>query len=353
MEPLGGNIKRYLSFKSLTAIIAAVVVVVSIAVGTFHYLRKEVIINDDGKQIAVKTMKDTVEEVLNECGIEIGPYDYIDMQLSTKLHRRGKNEINIKRAVPVNFYADGQKTTIMTCYDTLEEVIKNSNIRLGPKDRLEGAALKDKVTSGMNVRIIRVSEKIEKEEIPIPYRVVNRKNDNLDEGKQRVIQEGVEGKREKLFKVTLENGKEIARELIKDTIISNPVDKIIEFGIVLNYKTARGDVIRYKKVLNMTATAYTASFKDTGKHPDHPAFGITRTGIRAKKGIIAVDPKVIPLGTKVYVEVIGKTPDYGFALAADTGGAIKGNKIDLYFDDQDFVDRWGRKKVRVYILHDQ
>jgi 3D (Asp-Asp-Asp) domain-containing protein len=74
--------------------------------------------------------------------------------------------------------------------------------------------------------------------------------------------------------------------------------------------------------------------------------------MRVRKGVIAVDPKVIPLGTKVYVEVAGNTPDYGYAVAADIGGAIKGDLIDLYFDSSDIVGRWGCKKVKVYILSD-
>jgi 3D (Asp-Asp-Asp) domain-containing protein len=141
--------------------------------------------------------------------------------------------------------------------------------------------------------------------------------------------------------------------LIKETIALNPVDKVVEFGTVLNHKTSRGDVVRYSKVMNMRATAYTASYADTGKSHGDPGFGVTYTGVKVRKGIIAVDPKVIPLGTRVYVEVAGSTPDYGYAVAADIGSAIKGDLIDLYFDGQATVNRWGCKRVKVYILDDE
>ena len=121
----------------------------------------------------------------------------------------------------------------------------------------------------------------------------------------------------------------------------------------MNFNSSRGDVVRYSKILNMNATSYTASFADTGKHPDHPAFGITYTGMKVREGMIAVDPRVIPLGTKVYVEIPGPAPDYGFAIAADIGSAIKGNLIDLYFDSAERVSRWGKRKVIVYILNEQ
>jgi 3D (Asp-Asp-Asp) domain-containing protein len=101
-----------------------------------------------------------------------------------------------------------------------------------------------------------------------------------------------------------------------------------------------GENIRYSKALVMTATAYS---------PEEPALkkwgGLTCTGMRAQKGIVAVDPKVIPLGTRLYVE------GYGYALAADTGSAIKGNRIDLCYDtlaEMNAYNHWG--KVMVYIL---
>ena len=94
----------------------------------------------------------------------------------------------------------------------------------------------------------------------------------------------------------------------------------------------------YKKVMNMTATAYSA-FKKSG------GYGKTASGMTARFGVVAVDPKVIPLGTKLYVE------GYGYAVAADTGGAIKGNKIDLCFEKPNKeLMAFGRKTVTVYIL---
>jgi 3D (Asp-Asp-Asp) domain-containing protein len=101
----------------------------------------------------------------------------------------------------------------------------------------------------------------------------------------------------------------------------------------------------------MKATAYTSSFEDTGKNPGDEGFGRTCTGITARRGVIAVDPGVIPLGTRVYVEVPGRAGDYGYAIAADTGSAIKGGKIDVYLDSNGEVYSWGVKKVKVYILN--
>ncbi|WP_018133062.1 3D domain-containing protein [Effusibacillus pohliae] len=100
------------------------------------------------------------------------------------------------------------------------------------------------------------------------------------------------------------------------------------------------------KILTVTLTAYTSGPESTGKYPGHPAYGITSTGKRATEGrTIAVDPRIIPYGSKVYIEGVG------IRTAEDTGGAIKGNRIDVYMEDVGQAIRFGVKKnVRVYVL---
>lgn len=88
----------------------------------------------------------------------------------------------------------------------------------------------------------------------------------------------------------------------------------------------------------MIATAYTKSIEE-GTHK-----GITKSGTQVSRGTVAVDPRVIPLGTKLYVE------NYGHAVALDTGGAIKENRIDLYMETKDEAFEFGRKEVRVWII---
>ena len=110
----------------------------------------------------------------------------------------------------------------------------------------------------------------------------------------------------------------------------------------------------YVKTIDMNATAYCLCKKCCGKSENSPGYGATASGLRIIPNtgmkVIAVDPKVIPLGTKVYVQGLNGAGDYGYAIAADTGGAIKSNKIDLYYDTHTQALKWGRKKVRVYIL---
>jgi len=335
--------------------VSAIIVMISIiaVLGGMEALTlpvKEIVINDNGSIIIVKTREQTVEDALNANNITIRPEDYIYPALDQKLSEGITNEIIIKRAVPVCIYVDGQQRDVLTHETTVRGVLEENNITLNDSDRLEGAGIDDPIFPGMNLRIVRVVETLITESETISYNVERRPNNRLDQGVERTVREGKEGIREYLYRVVYEDGVLVTKELVQESVVSAPINKIIEYGTVAQYTTARGETFRYSKVLNMRATAYTSSYKDTGKTPDHPAFGITYTGIKARRGIIAVDPKVIPLGTRVYVEGVGKTPDYGYALAADIGGAIKGDLIDLYFETQEEADNWGLRKVRVYIL---
>lgn len=98
----------------------------------------------------------------------------------------------------------------------------------------------------------------------------------------------------------------------------------------------------------VVATGYTAGVESTGKTPDHPAYGLTYSGVKVKRDLystIAADPSVFPIGTVLFI------PGYGYGVVADTGSAIKGNKIDLYFETvQDVYDEWGKKDVTVYLI---
>lgn len=91
-------------------------------------------------------------------------------------------------------------------------------------------------------------------------------------------------------------------------------------------------------------TAYTEGFESCGKLPTHPAYGITASGKRVKEGMIAVDTRYIPFGTKVYIEGLG------VFVAEDTGGAIKGNRIDIYMSDLNKAIEFGRQNRKVIIL---
>lgn len=346
-------IKRILPLKQLALLFALSVFAIGAGFIFYSSISKDIQVSDNGKPVVAKTMGMSVKQALDRMDISVGDADYLSMPLNSILDPDSLNVIEIKRAVPVNLRIDGQTRQVMSYKDTVKEVVEENGIVLGELDRYEGVSPDDPVKAGMEIHVVRVKEEILAEQEYIPYDVVERPNNSMNSGETKVVTAGQNGVKEKYYKIIYEDGIPISKTFLNEKIIKQALSQVVEFGTVLNFRNSRGDVVRYTKKLNMKATAYTASYEDTGKHPDHPAFGITYTGIRVREGVIAVDPKVIPLGTKVYVEVPGPAPDYGFAIAADIGSAIKGNLIDLYFDSKEKARSWGRRNVVVYILKEQ
>ncbi|HOJ09174.1 MAG TPA: 3D domain-containing protein [Clostridiales bacterium] len=341
-----------LLFKVVSIIIAVSVVTAFAGAEVLKAPVKTVSINDDGSIVILKTKGETIEEALQQNGINVKKEDYVYPSGEQKLISWKNNEILIKRATPVSIYVDGKEEQILTQMNTVKGVLEANQIAFSESDLLEGANIEDTVFPGMKFRIIRIKEDLITEKEAISFKVEKRPSQRMEQGVEKTVRDGKEGVKEYLYRVVYEDGEIKTKELVKESIAMVPIDKVVEYGTIATGTTSRGEKFRYKKVIDARATAYTASFKDTGKNPDHPYFGITYTGVKVKKGIIAVDPKVIPLGSRVYIEGIGKTPDYGYALAADIGGGVKGNMVDLYMDTQKEADNWGIRKVKVYILAD-
>jgi len=344
------SIKKFFTLKKLAMIVIAIVVSTSVGVGGFLSLKRDVAVNEGGKVTEFVTMKTTVGEALNERGISIGAYDYISVSPNTELQKSRKTEINIKRAVPINVFVGKETKKLYTYRGNVKDALAYSTIEYSGKDRLDGAKPSDKIVSDMSFRVIDVTEKIVQERVAVPYTTISRGNNRLDRGKKILIRAGKIGRREKRYKIVYEDGKRVKKSVISNKLLVAPINKIVEKGTVARFKTSRGAIVRYSRVLYMTATSYTASYQDTGKSPGDYGFGITATGVRVREGIVAVDPRVIPLGSRLYIEGVGNSPSYGYAVAADTGGAIKGNIIDVYYGSTSESIQWGRRYVKVYVL---
>lgn len=148
----------------------------------------------------------------------------------------------------------------------------------------------------------------------------------------------------------------------KQVVKKEAEEKAIEEANIASNVASRGSFVRetkappteYERVVQVKATAYCLCKKCCGKTPDNPRYGYTASGLRIIPGtnmkVIAVDTSIVSLGTEVYVEGLNGAPNYGYAIAADTGSAIKNNKIDLYMDTHEQALAWGVKNVNLYIL---
>jgi 3D (Asp-Asp-Asp) domain-containing protein len=181
----------------------------------------------------------------------------------------------------------------------------------------------------------------------LPYETLEFRTSAVRDGVTHVRQQGAPGEQEVTTAVIKIGGVVTEKEIVEVLLLNEPVDEIIDIGtggrLGTRTDTSAPD-FHYNGKLVMNASAYTAGFGCTGKNPGDPGYGITASGRHVQPGIVSVDPSVIPLGTNLYVE------GYGFALAADVGGAIKGNKIDLFHYELEDALRFGRRDLVVYIL---
>ncbi|SMB89335.1 protein of unknown function [Thermanaeromonas toyohensis ToBE] len=312
-----------LGYRVLRAVVCLVLSLWAlVAIG---WTERQVRIEADGHAFELVTRSWTVAGALEEAGIQVEPEDLVIPDPASPI--TPGLVISVNRAIPVRVEADGQQKTVKVPVPTVAQVLTAAGLTLGPLDRVEtnlaGA-------ENLYLKVFRVTQEIEVRSEPIPFKIERQADFRLERGVQKVVREGKPGLRYLKYRVTKENGKEVKRELLNTWVEIQPQSKIIAYGT--RTPEVAATVAGTGKVLEMEATAYT--------HTGSP----TATGIYPYRGIVAVDPKVIPLGTRLYVE------GYGYAWAQDTGGLIKGHRIDLFMDTEKEAILWGRRRVRVYIL---
>lgn len=338
LEKLKNIPKNYFSNGPKATFILSLVIM-SLLITIFS-MRKTLIIVIDGKESKIVTYKGTVGGALHDNRIVLGPKDKIEPGIDSKVKKN--DSIAIKRAVNVEVAVDGDTLNIQSAEGNIEAMLKAEEIKLQDEDKVSPA--KDSpITEGLKVDITRVESKILTDSLALDYATVVKKDDDLAKTVNKVVQEGQKGEKLVSTKIIYENGKEISRKVISETIVKEPVQKVVLQGTlgVLNLSRGSGENVLYTRSLRVRATAY----YDSGSNGN----AYTASGTKTKRSssgysTIAVDPRVIPLGTKVYVE------GYGYAVAEDTGGAIKGNTIDVFFHSSSEVYNWGVKYVNIYIL---
>jgi resuscitation-promoting factor RpfB len=298
----------------------------------------KVIVQVEDKSTEYYTTAETVGEFIQEKNINLNEHDKLSVEPSTDI-TEGLT-VTIDKAYEVTLNDGGKEKKIWTTADTVEAFLAEQNITLNKLDKL--SVDKDQLIAGnMDLAITRVEvvEDVVKE--TIDYATVTKNDSSLPSGEKKVVQAGEEGLVVKRYQVTLENGKEVGRKLVSEEVEKESQDQIVALGTKKEpeVQVYRGDDGGLYKELIMKATVYTEKCNGCS--------GITATGINLKNNpgikVVAVDPSVIPLGSKVWVE------GYGYAIAADTGGAIRGNKIDLFIHSSKYSGGYGIRTVKVKV----
>ena len=286
-------------------------------------------LHEGGFASVVFSSRPTVGLALVALGSSFSRYDRVwpapDTPLTEGLH------VFVQRATAVSLsVGGGQAATVHTHSNTVAELLAEQGVKLMDGDSVTpgpAAALID----GMTVAVTVVRSVTEAEDTPVPFETYYRDDSSRPEGEYAELQAGVDGYVHREYSVSYEDGVEVGRVLLSETVVQ-PDNRIVAQGtaVVAAAVAAPAGDPQCGRTLRVWATWYTAASAGGGS---------TATGTTVRKGTVAVDPRVIPLGTQMYI------PGYGYGVAEDTGGAVIGNIIDLGYGAerrQGLAERLGR-----------
>ncbi len=363
-----------------------VVAVLAAAVGALLsqtvFAQTSYIITDGDRVTVHRSYSSDPYEVLTEAGIELEEEDTYETGYAD-----GMNQITVRRMQMVTVINRGAQSVIGTYGETTGSLLARMGITPGTGDTLSCSS-ETQTYDGMTIELVHTETRIEEEDTVVPYPVNYYEDPDLEPGAEIVLVAGQNGLTHVKSEVTYRNGKEVSRTVVQETAQTKPVTQLVIRGVDRTIMeqpadpepteqsvssgstssggssssgpstsggsrydgsaetsgnvimTSSGESYTYVDVMTCSATAYTCE----------GYVGHTYSGTLARVGAIAVDPTVIPLGTKMYVVSNDGQYVYGYCVAEDIGGGIKGNKIDLYFDT--YAECWdfGVRMCTVYIL---
>lgn len=292
---------------------------------------------ENGQDLQLRSSRETVATALRDVGVRFGPGDLVQPPPDTEL--TAGMQVRVQHASEVVVTLPEGKSILYTLDGTVGDAMAHSGVPLPVDYRLDPPA-DTLVSAGMAVHVIAVSEEQVLETERVESETVYEPDQSLPYGDHRVAQ-GQDGVHYRRYSLVYEDGSIVSRDLVEEW------DDPASANTVIYYSTADAppppapggaNVVR---VLRVYATWYSPA--SSGRPPSDPSYGLTATGVPVTQGIVAVDPSVIPLGTRLFI------PGYGNAVAADTGGGIRGDMIDLGYPDG-VVPNWISQWVDIYIL---
>ncbi len=289
------------------------------------------------RTVSLRTAKNsTVAKVLETANVVLFPGD-LCVPGPDEIVCEGAS-VTVSRAKPVFVKADGRVFPVMTAETEVSKVLALAELVPDETDEVT-PGIQEHIGESNMVQVVRISYATVTENLPIGFATETRPDDSLETGITKVYRSGSPGLAHVTYEVKYEDGNELERIETGRRTVEEPVSKIVLVGTIKQVSRS-GENLRFSKVVEAVVTAYCPCQICCGKY----ANGFTHTGLPAKKGVVAVDPSVIPLGSRVYVD------GYGYAIAADTGGAIKGTRVDVCFDTHAEALAWGMQKAKVFLL---
>lgn len=349
LTPFLAKHKRWLRIVALGMCVVSIVTILTLTA----FAQNTYVINVDDQVTVHNSFATDPAQILDEAGVKLNTYDTY-----TTTTNEGVEQITVQRGMTI--YVDDCGNEFVTCSygETVAQLLKRLSISIDAHEVLL-VSLQEQTYDGMLVQIQRREQNTCQYYEEISYRTIECYSPILPADHREVVKEGVNGKMLCTAQLELVNGQEVAQILQSQQVVEAPVHEIVVVGTGENLKghkdtpaigdgvivTAEGKVLYYDKVIQSHATAYHMS--------DPGCDEWTAMCTRARVGAIAVDPKVIPYFTKMFILSNDGKYVYGEATAEDCGGAIKGTRIDLYYDSVAECDQFGRRDCTVYILREE
>ena len=279
----------------------------------------------DDTQISVVTAKTTISEILEENNIVLLSDEVVVPGLDSKLNATKVIEISKTSEKPV--VVAEEKTDVTT-----EQILEN---------------------------YVTVREEIITVQEEIPFETVTKDvSEAGTETTDKVIQEGENGLKEVKYKVRYEDEVEVSREVIEETVIKEPVDKIIKVSTKIvsrsnSYRASSAISLASTvegiepRVTTMNVSAYTAS--TCGKSASDPCYEITASGTRASCWYTIAAGPGVPMGTIIYIPYFASQPNGGWFVVEDRGGAITNSRLDVYMSTESECRSFGRRNLECYV----
>lgn len=296
-------------------------------------------INNCGEEQTISLAKGTVEEALNRTGITLAENQSVTPSLNTVI--TGDMNIYVYNSKNIKLTTNGTEMTVKAPEGTVENALNILGYEITDDDILN-VDKNAQVEDDMKITLKKVTYVDEKSTKKISYKTVEKDSDNIMTGESEVSQKGVDGEKEVTKRCKYIDGKYDSTKVIDEKVTKEPVDKIVLNGTKRGTTTdSSGAPVSYSYMVSGSGTAYTAA----------PG-ALTATGVPVYEGGVAVNPAIIPYGSKLYIEAADGSHVYGYATAVDTGGALMDGSaiVDLFYFSYDDCVSFGRRDVNVYVL---
>lgn len=296
-------------------------------------------INNCGEEQTISLAKGTVEEALNRTGITLAENQSVTPSLNTVI--TGDMNIYVYNSKNIKLTTNGTEMTVKAPEGTVENALNILGYEITNDDILnvdKNAQIED----DMKITLKKVTYVDEKSTKKISYKTVEKDSDDIMTGESEVSQKGVDGEKEVTKRCKYIDGKYDSTKVIDEKVTKESVDKIVLNGTKRGTTTdTSGAPVSYSYMVSGSGTAYTAA----------PG-ALTATGVPVYEGGVAVNPAIIPYGSKLYIEAADGSHVYGYATAVDTGGALMDGSaiVDLFYFSYDDCVSFGRRDVNVYVL---